>query len=204
MGYLHGFIPWIVAGFVSGFVDWRWGAVSGFASGVLLLIQDRRRGVDLGALILEISTIVYFAVVGVIALTWPHSSLSQHTDVVSFAWLAATAWGTLAIRRPFTLGIAKRQTPREFWDMPEFIRVNDHITGAWGTGFTFIGVSLAVAGAVDAPVWVGIAAHVLGLVGPAVFTKVYPARAQARLQASQAPVTVVPQQSDQGVSTHEH
>lgn len=192
MGYLRGFIPWIVAGFVSGFVDWRWGALSGFASGLLLLLQDRRRGVGLDALILEATTIVYFAWVGAVAVARPHASLSHHTDVLSFAWLAATAWGTLAIRRPFTLGIAKRQTPREVWDMPEFVRVNNHITSAWGTGFTFIGVSLAVAGAVDAPAWAAIAAHVVGLVGPAVFTKVYPARVQARLQAAQAPVTAVP------------
>ncbi|MEU9454472.1 hypothetical protein [Streptomyces sp. NPDC048277] len=193
MGYFRGFIPWIVAGFVSGFVDWRWGAVSGFASGLLLLLQDRRRGVDLDALILEASTIVYFVVVGTVAVARPNASLSHHTDVLSFAWLAVTAWGTLAIRRPFTLGIAKRQTPREFWDMPEFVRVNNHITAAWGAGFTFIGVSLAVANAVDAPASVGIAAHVVGLVGPAVFTKVYPARAQARLQAAQPQVTALPQ-----------
>jgi hypothetical protein len=190
MGYLRGFVPWIVSGVVSSF-DWRWGAVGGLVSGLLLLLQDRRRGVGLDALILEISTVAYFVVVGAVAVARPDSALADHTDVLSFGWLAATAWGTLAIRRPFTLGIAKRQTPREYWDMPEFIRVNSHITSAWGTGFTFIGVSLAVCGAVDAPAWVGIAAHVAGLVGPAVFTKVYPARAQARLLA-QTPVTAMP------------
>ncbi|MEU9990908.1 hypothetical protein AB0E10_29765 [Streptomyces sp. NPDC048045] len=188
MGYLRGFIPWIVAGVVSSF-DWRWGALGGLVSGLLLLLQDRRRGVGLDALVLEISTVVYFVVVGAVAVTRPDASLSDHTDVVSFAWLAATAWGTLAIRQPFTLGIARRQTPPEYWDMPEFVRVNNHITSAWGAGFTFIGVSLAVCGAVDAPAWVGIAAHVVGLVGPAVFTKVRPARAQARLMAAQPPVT---------------
>ncbi|MFG2853441.1 hypothetical protein ACGFZ9_22590 [Streptomyces mirabilis] len=191
MGYLRGFIPWIVAGVVSSF-DWRWGAIAGLVSGLLLLLQDRLRGVGLDALILEISTVVYFVVVGAVAVADPGSALADHTDVVSFGWLAATAWGTLATRRPFTLGIAKRQTPPEYWDMPEFVRVNNHITSAWGAGFTFIGVSLAVCGAVDAPAWVGIAAHVAGLVGPAVFTKVYPARAQARLLAAQAPVTAVP------------
>ncbi|SOE27487.1 hypothetical protein [Streptomyces sp. OK228] len=191
MGYLRGFIPWIVAGVVSSF-DWRWGAIAGLVSGFLLLLQDRFRGVGLDALILEISTVVYFVVVGAVAVADPGSALADHRDVVSFGWLAATAWGTLAIRRPFTLGIAKRQTPPEYWDMPEFVRVNNHITSAWGAGFTFIGVSLAVCGAVDAPAWVGIAAHVAGLVGPAVFTKVYPARAQARLLAAQAPVTAVP------------
>ncbi|MFF7602773.1 hypothetical protein [Streptomyces mirabilis] len=191
MGYLRGFIPWIVAGVVSSF-DWRWGAIAGLVSGLLLLLQDRFRGVGLDALILEISTVAYFVVVGAVAVADPGSALADQTDVVSFGWLAATAWGTLAIRRPFTLGIAKRQTPPEYWDMPEFVRVNNHITSAWGAGFTFIGVSLAVCGAVDAPAWVGIAAHVAGLVGPAVFTKVYPARAQARLLAAQAPVTAVP------------
>ncbi|MEV2227207.1 hypothetical protein AB0H69_01305 [Streptomyces phaeochromogenes] len=190
MGYLRGFIPWIVSGVVSSF-DWRWGAIGGLVTGVLLLLQDRRRGVELDALVLEISAIVYFLVVGAVAVTDPGSVLADHTDVISFGWLAATAWGTLAIGRPFTLGIARRQTPREYWDMPEFIRVNNHITTAWGAGFTFIAVSLAVCGAVDAPAWIGISAHVAGLVGPAVFTKVYPARAQARLLA-QAPVTAAP------------
>ncbi|WP_416970799.1 hypothetical protein [Streptomyces sp. 4F14] len=184
MVYMRGFMPWIVAGVVSGFVDWRWGAVSGFASGLLLLVQDRRRGVALDALVLEASTIVYFAVVGAVAVARPHASLSHHTDVLSFAWLAATAWGTLAVRRPFTLGIAKLQTPPEVWDMPEFVRVNNHIAAAWGAGFTFIGVSLAVAGAVDAPAWVGITAHVVGLTAPALFTKIHPARAEARMAAA--------------------
>ncbi|MGW0652452.1 hypothetical protein ACWD4T_27190 [Streptomyces umbrinus] len=50
---------------------------------------------------------------------------------------------------------------------------------------------LAVCGAVDAPAWTGVSAHVAGLVGPAIFTKVYPARAQARLLA-QAPATAAP------------
>ncbi|MET7481951.1 hypothetical protein [Streptomyces sp. NPDC005538] len=194
LGYLRGFVPWIVAGVVSSF-DWRWGALGGLVSGLLLMLQDRRRGVGFDALILEISTVAYFVVIGAVAVARPHSSLADHTDVVSFVWLGATAWGSLLVRSPFTLGIAKRQTPPEYWDMPEFVQVNNYITSAWGAGFTFIAVSLAVSGAVDAPAWVAIAAHVAGLVGPAIFTKVYPARAQARLMAQaqvQPPVRSVP------------
>ncbi|MFD4506415.1 hypothetical protein [Streptomyces sp. NPDC058457] len=185
MAYLRGFVPWIVAGVVSGFVDWRWGAVAGVLSGLVLLLQDRRRGVDLDALILEASTILYFLVIGGVSISNPDSGLKDHTDVLSFAWLAATAWGSMAIRHPFTLGIAKRQTPREYWDMPEFLQVNNYITGSWGAGFTFIAVVLAVGNAVDAPAWVGITAHVIGLAAPIVFTKVYPERVQRRLLESQ-------------------
>ncbi|WP_042416503.1 hypothetical protein [Streptacidiphilus anmyonensis] len=182
MGYLRGFVPWIVSAAVSP-ADWRWGAIGGLLSGLVLLLQDRRRGVGGDALVLETSSVVYFAVIGAVAVAAPHSALSHHTDVLSFTWLAVTAWGSLAVRRPFTLGIAKRQTPREYWDTPAFVRVNDAVTGAWGAGFTFIGVALVVCGAVHAPGWTGVAAHVVGLVAPAWFTKVHPARVQARLQA---------------------
>ncbi|MEV7148226.1 hypothetical protein ACIBCP_14590 [Streptomyces sp. NPDC051287] len=188
--YLRGFVPWIVAGVVSGVVDWRWGALGGLVSGLLLLLQDVRRGVDLGALILEASTVGYFVVVGAVSVTHPDSSLRDHSDVLSFVWLGATAWGSLAIRHPFTLGIAKRQTPREYWEMPAFLQVNNRITGAWGAGFTFIAVSLAVGSAVDAPAWVGVTAHVVGLAGPIVFTKVYPERAQRRLLEAQGAAAV--------------
>ncbi|MGY4923532.1 hypothetical protein [Streptomyces sp. 900105755] len=37
----------------------------------------------------------------------------------------------------------------------------------------------------DAPAWVGISAHVVGLAVPIVFTKVYPERVQRRLLESQ-------------------
>ncbi|WP_328677688.1 hypothetical protein OG226_14400 [Streptomyces sp. NBC_01261] len=192
LAYLPGFAPWIVAGVLSSF-DWRWGALGGLVTGLLMMLNDRRRGVGFDALVLEISTLAYFVVIGAVSVVRPDSSLAGHTDVISFIWLAATAWGSLVVWSPFTLGIAKRQTPREYWDTPGFLQVNNYITSAWGAGFTFIAVSLAVAGTVDAPAWVGITAHVVGLVGPAIFTKVYPARVQARLMAlAQPPVTAVP------------
>jgi hypothetical protein len=180
--YVRGFIPWILSGVIS-VTDWRWGAAAGLLSALLLLRQDRRRGFALDSEILEISSLVYFAVIGAIAMAVPHSALRNHTDVASFCWLALTAWGTLVIGRPFTLGIARRQTPREFWDRPEFFRINAVITAAWGAGFTFIGAAIALDDAIHAPGWVSIAAHVVGLVAPAAFTVRYPARVQARIQA---------------------
>ncbi len=182
MGYLRGFVPWVVAGFVSA-VDWRWGAVAGCVSGLLLLLQDRRRGVAMDAMILEISTIIYFVIIGAIAFSSPDSSVQDHSDVLSFVWLAGTAWGSMLLRSPFTLGIARRQTPEEYWNTPGFLAVNNAITAAWGAGFTFIAVVLAISNATDAPAWVGITAHVVGLVAPAVFTSIYPKRVQARLEA---------------------
>ncbi|MFJ4985764.1 hypothetical protein ACIP9H_18425 [Streptomyces sp. NPDC088732] len=190
MGYLRGFIPWIASGVISSF-DWRWGAVAGLVTGLALFAQDRRRGVAPDAMILELSGSLFFAVVGTVALASPDSPLKTYDDALSFAWLALTAWGSLAVRHPFTLGIARRRTPREYWELPGFIAVNNVITAVWGAGFTFICAALAVCHLTGAPGWAGIAAHAAGLAGPAAFTSRYPARVQARLQAAgAAPVEV--------------
>jgi hypothetical protein len=50
--------------------------------------------------------------------------------------LGVIAWASLAIRRPFTLGIAKQSTPGELWGRPEFLRVNVIITLVWAVSFT--------------------------------------------------------------------
>ncbi|MEU9336739.1 hypothetical protein AB0D49_26840 [Streptomyces sp. NPDC048290] len=185
MGYVRGFIPWVVSGGVSAW-DWRWGAVAGFVTGVLLFVQDRRRGVAADALVLEAGSILFFILLGGYAFADPDSPAERWNGVLSFAWLAGIAWGSLALRRPFTLGIARRQTPPEYWDHPGFVAVNQVITAVWAAGFTFILGVLAVCEATGAPDWIGWTARIAGLLAPALFTKVYPARVQARMQA-QAP-----------------
>ena len=180
MSYLRGFIPWIVFGVLSAF-DWRWAAVAALASGVFLLWRDRRSGVAADALILDVSTVVYFVSLGVLAFAAPHSPLERYDGALSFGWLALTAWGSLAVRHPFTLGIARRQTPREYWDLPEFVQINVVITVAWAVAFTLTSAALVVCVAAHAPTAIGIAVHVVGLAAPAAFTSIYPARVQARL-----------------------
>ena len=102
MNYLRGFIPWIVfAAMPSN--DLKWAAVVALLVGVVLFRRQRRRGVEADAMILEISTIAFFAVLAALAYVAPHSSLPQYTGALSFVWLALTAWGSLAVRHPFTL-----------------------------------------------------------------------------------------------------
>ncbi|GGJ84300.1 hypothetical protein GCM10011583_14940 [Streptomyces camponoticapitis] len=182
MGYLRGFTPWVVYGLVSSF-DWRGGALAGLLTGLFLFIQDRRRGIAADAQILDVSTVVYFAGLVALAFAAPDSPLKPYADVLSFGWLALTAWGSLLIGRPFTLGIARLTTPPEYWDQPEFVRINVVITTVWAGAFTALGISLAVCVLADAPGWVGVAVHVAGLAAPVTFTSLYSARAQARAEA---------------------
>ncbi|MGN5377561.1 hypothetical protein ACQ4WX_07130 [Streptomyces lasalocidi] len=153
--------PWIVSGVVSS-SDWCWGAVGSLSSGLLLLLQDRRRGVGLDAPVLEISTVVHFAAV---ALSDPHAPQSHHTDAVSFAWPSRHRLGKPG--RPPPVRTGHRQGP----DTPRVrghagVRPDQHPRHQrLGAGLTFLGFSLAVRGPVGAPNRAGSAAPVSRLAG---------------------------------------
>ena len=101
---LRGFAPWIIYAVVSGFSDdaWRWAAVAAVAAGILLILDDRRRGVKPDAQILEISAVVFFAVVAIVGFATDSATFHKYDSVLSFGWLALTAWVSLAIGKPFT------------------------------------------------------------------------------------------------------
>jgi len=67
------------------------------------------------AQILEISAVVFFAVVAIVGFATDSATFHKYDSVLSFGWLALTAWVSLAIGKPFTEGIAKREVPQEYW-----------------------------------------------------------------------------------------
>ncbi|MEU1625468.1 hypothetical protein ABZ746_09065 [Streptomyces sp. NPDC020096] len=182
MSYLRGFIPWIAFAVIST-IGWQWGALAGLLIGLQLLIKDRRSGVAADALILETSTLAYFAALTAFAFAAPHSPVEHYVGALSFAWLAATAWSTLAVRRPFTLGIARRSTPRELWNTPQFLRINTVITTVWATCFALTAAAIAACDATHTGALATTACQVVGFLAPAAFTNRYRAIAQARLAA---------------------
>lgn len=169
---VRGFVPWVAFAVLSGLVDWRVGSVAALVLSVALLALSLRGDHRLAEFVIEISATVFFAAVAIVAFAAPHSPLHGYTSALSMGWLAVTAWGSLAIRRPFTLGIARRGAPREFWDHPAFRRVNVVITAAWAAGFT---VTAAVTAALETVAPHAVVAIVLvqvaGFVVPAAFTR---------------------------------
>ncbi|HEX3781980.1 MAG TPA: hypothetical protein VHX38_20135 [Pseudonocardiaceae bacterium] len=188
MNYLRGFIPWIALAIVSAF-SWQWAALVALALSVGLLIQARRSRIALDSQILEISTLVYFAALTVLAFSQPHSAIQHYTGALSMTWLAITAFGTLAIRRPFTLGIAKRQTPKEFWNTPVFTKVNWVITTVWAIAFALTAITLFIFDLNHLGAGISVPVQVAGFVLPALFTHTYPERVRARY-ADQIPGNV--------------
>ena len=101
--------------------------------------------------------------------------------------LAAVALISLAVRKPFTLGIAKQTTPREYWDQPAFLLVNMIITSVWAASFVVTATAAAlIAHAGDGHETAIMIAQIAGIVVPVVFTRHYVAHVQAKAEAAQA------------------
>jgi len=181
--YARGFIPWIIFACFPN-KDLPTAALVSLIVGAFLILQDVKRGIAADALILEGSTVGYFAVLTAVVHLDKSADLSHWTGVFAFSWLALTAWITLAVRHPFTLGIARKTTPEEYWDSPEFLRVNVVITLVWAVAFTVTAVAIAVcyeAGFGEAGDYT---CQALGFAIPAIFTNRYPKIVQARALAS--------------------
>jgi hypothetical protein len=183
MNYLKSFLPWIAFAVVATQFDWRWSGLAGLVISAALLLNARREGRKADALIIEWSALAFFALLTAVAFAFPASPLKTYTGALTDAWLALTAWGSLLLRRPFTLGIARTMTPPELWDNPIFKRVNVLITLVWAASFTVTGLAgialLHFAPHATVPL---IVLKVLGFAVPIAFTIRYPRIVRARAQ----------------------
>ncbi|HWD04099.1 MAG TPA: hypothetical protein VG674_16800 [Amycolatopsis sp.] len=185
MNYLKSFVPWIGFAIVSTQADWRYSALVGLVLAGGLLLLQRRGGKPWDTLIIELSATIFFVLLTAYAFADPTSPLHPYVGTLSDGWLALTAWGSLAIRQPFTLGIARTMAPREVWNHPRFRRVNVVITAVWAASFTasLLAGGLLLTFAPHATVAL-IVIKVLGFVVPIAFTVRYTRGARAAAQTA--------------------
>lgn len=185
MSYLRTFLPWIVFAVIpSG--DWQWGALAALVVAVAIIVEQKRSGAGFDALIIETGSAAYFAALAAIAFADPHSGVHDYSAALSSGVLAVIAGGSLAIGRPFTLGIAKRTTPREMWELKPFIRVNVIITSVWTAAFVLTALALTLeAHAGRGHSTPATLIQIAGFVVPMVFTIRYVAHVQAKATAGQ-------------------
>ncbi|WP_225728851.1 MULTISPECIES: hypothetical protein [unclassified Nocardia] len=180
MSYLRTFAPWIVYAVIpSGY--WQWAALIALILSVVEIVRQTRAGRKADAMIIDIGSALFFAALTVLAFADPGTPLHPYSPALSNAVLAVIAGVSLAVRAPFTLGIAKQSAPQEVWDHPVFIRMNYVITSVWAASFAIGCPLLAVLAHRDAP---RIAIQVAAFVIPVVFTIRYVARIQARARAA--------------------
>jgi hypothetical protein len=181
MSYLRAFLPWIVFAVIPA-SDWQWAALAAVAISVVGIAYRIRSGLPLDAQIIEIGSAVYFAALTALAFSDPHTALHPYTASLAAGALGLIAGVSLAIGKPFTLGIAKQDIPREYWDSPLFIRTNVVITAVWTASFAVGGVALAFLAHSSA--FARVAVQLAAFAVPLVFTLRYVARARARARAA--------------------
>lgn len=171
--YLRTFLPWIAFAAITTNGEPRWGAAVGAILSVLLIAYEMRKGHGWDALIIEISSGLFLLGLAV-ATIWDTTPLGSYSTAISIAWLAVTAWGSMLVKRPFTLGIAKAEVDPELHANPFFIRSAYVFTLAWAIGFTLTAIALAVMNALapESTVLL-IAIKVAGFGVPAWFTNHY-------------------------------
>jgi hypothetical protein len=180
MSYLRTFAPWIVYAIIPS-AHWNWAALIALVLSIGLIAQQTRTGRTLDAQIIEIGSAVFFAAITVVAFAAPNGGLHPYTPALSSVTLALIAGASIALRKPFTLGIAKQTTPREFWDQPLFVRTNVIITAVWTACFAVTAVvltTLAHSGSTGRTV-----VQVAGFAVPMIFTLRYVAHIQAKAAA---------------------
>ncbi|MBD2896861.1 hypothetical protein ACFYTC_46510 [Actinomadura nitritigenes] len=178
--YLRTFLPWILLAVVSGWSD-QAGAAAGLAAALVLLAQDLRRGHRLDSLILELSTIVFMALLTALSFAAPDSSLLDYGASLAIGWLALTAWGTLLAGRPFTEGVGRRDVSAEIAATDLFKRITTVIAIVWAVSFTVMALVLAyVQHAAPDDTALLVAVKIAGFTVPIVFTARYPEIAQKR------------------------
>ncbi len=130
--------------------------------------------------LLILGTVGYFVVMAGIAFADPHSPLQNFLVVLAFGTVGVLAAGSLAVRRPFTMTIARQITPPERWSTPHFYRTNAVITAVWAASFLVTGAACALVLVLIPPatIWIGLFT-ITGFLVPAFFTRAYSARARA-------------------------
>ncbi|MFG1609810.1 hypothetical protein [Actinoplanes sp. NPDC049265] len=183
MNYLKGFSPFIVSALVGVQFDWRVSGLTGFLVACLVVFFERRRGRGWDLMVLELSAWTYLAAQTAVAFAFPRSPVEAYTGFISMGWLAAAAWGSLVIGKPFTIAIARARTRPEVWDHPVFIRANVAITLVWAASFTVAAAAgallmLAAPGQTVGQIVLKVAAFTL----PVIFTFYYPKAVRSRFE----------------------
>jgi hypothetical protein len=181
VSYLRAFAPWIAFAVIpSGY--WKWAALLALAISLAGLISQVRAGQPADAQIIEIGSAVYFAAITGLAFADPKTALHPYVPCMASGALGLIACTSLAVGKPFTLGIARQSVPREVWDHPLFLRVNVIITSVWAASFVTGCVILAFLA--HSPLAARSAVQVAAFVIPLAFTIRYAARARKRGQAA--------------------
>jgi phytoene dehydrogenase-like protein len=130
-------MAWVVIAFVPWILYWVFSGTGMPLSGILLAllaaaVLNGYRVHMRTVMIMDLVTLIYFAA-GFASIALLGSTLFlRFGGLLVYLVLCGMAFGSLAIRQPFTYQYAKQDWPKQYWEHPIFRSTNNAITGFWG------------------------------------------------------------------------
>ncbi|MER7466669.1 hypothetical protein [Streptomyces sp. NPDC097981] len=188
-----GMAPWIIFSLLVGPGRFEIAVVLALASTIVLVAAGRIINRGSSWKLLELADLVFFtvmAVIGALASEGTRRWLETYAGEVSNIALVLIAFGSMALRMPFTLQYARERVDPAYWNTPAFLRTNYLITGVWGLAFLVAAVAGGYGDLVlhnPNNIWTGWIIQILAITAAVRFTAWYPdvARARALREAGQ-------------------
>jgi hypothetical protein len=194
LGFIGGYIPWIVFWVVASPQTWEWAVLAAFVSAVVIAIPERR---EVGLKLMDYANILVFGIFTLCAIFLDRADLDwleEYSMTLSTFLLAAIVLGSLAVD-PFTAQYARDDVPKEYWDTPNFVHINRVLTAVWGLAFVLMGILSLIGERSDSSDTNAIFQWVIPiaiLLLAFKFTKAYPDRYTAEHAQPQAPAAAPP------------
>lgn len=137
---IQSFLPWILYFILVGPTQERLDLaiiVAAFTS-IAFELRNLKRGY-----VLSWGTLVFFLFLLISVVALRIDIIAKYEWILSNGTLALITFGSILIKKPFTIQYAKEEVAPEYWHTPLFIRINYILTAFWGLCF-LIGLALNV------------------------------------------------------------
>ncbi|MGW2560072.1 hypothetical protein ACWCXB_12650 [Streptomyces sp. NPDC001514] len=185
-----GMAPWIIFSVLVGPGRFEVAVGLALAASLVLIIAGRIVRPRSSLKILEVADLVFFTVltvVGAFASEATHLWLETYAGELSNIALAVIAFGSMAVRVPFTVQYARERVDPAYWNSPAFLRTNYAITGVWGLAFLVAAIAGGYGDLVlhnPDNIWTAWIIQILAIVAALRFTDWYPDYVRARARGT--------------------
>ena len=131
-GILLGFMPWIVFALISGPSLFRLNAAV-ITALILLLVMSFKQLAK--GYVLTWGSLLFFSVILVMVVWLRNAWFICNLDILAHGTLAAIAWLSISMGKPFVLQYALESVPPERQASPIFYRICRNLTVIWGIIF---------------------------------------------------------------------
>jgi carotenoid cleavage dioxygenase len=129
---LLGFLPWIVFGVISGPSLWRLNAAIIVALALVPIMGYKQL---VKGFILTWGSLLFFGVLLVLVVLCRNLWVISNLDILTQGTLAAIAWVSIFLGKPFVLQYARETVPPERQASPDFYRTCRTLAVVWGVVF---------------------------------------------------------------------